>query len=309
MDPIQYVHKSHSTTIKSCSRQLYYKSILNVDEAFENETALAGIAMHMFGEEIYKSTKQDKWDDWKYWCEFFLRSFTKLKEDTLEKGLELNTVKDVKAEEYIEMIMAFLKQPYNRNAIPILIESPFRFFIRRGRKQYGFEGRIDQLLKIPVKDLPNDYFKDLAKKESREYVYIHRDLKAGDKKIMSKISLLTYDDINFYAYALAFGKFDLNNDGVYEKEVHHIPFAHAIYWLRDHLAYKRNTENNQKGDPRGPGMYLIRKTYSDLKKMEDELVNIWIKVNRGPYTRDGANSNLCQYCSVSKVCEYEWDNH
>lgn len=305
---IEFVHKSQSATVKTCSRKGYYQDHLQLAPEFALESGLAGQAIHSFGEEIYLSDKPDKWDDWKYWVTFFINKFNESKEQALKDGKDLNQVEDIKAEEYCEMITEFLIQPYNRYAKPILIEAPFRFWITKGKKKYGFEGRIDQLLKIPAKYLPNEYYRDLAKKEGKEEVYIHRDLKSGTRKIMSNISLLTNDDLNFYAYALAFGLFDLKGTG-YNVKVNHIPFAHAIYWLRDHLKYKRDTEKNKKGDMRGPGMFFIRKSYDDLKKMEEELINLHIKVNNGPFTRDGAGGNLCQYCAFAKTCEYEWNNH
>ena len=306
---IEYVHKSQMGTIKRCSRQLYYKDILQLQTKFVNESALAGQAVHKFAEEIYRSDKPDKWDDWKYWIEFFVDDLNLRKEECISNGIEINYVEDLKAEDYAEMIVEFLKQPYNRHAQPILIESPFRFTIKRGRSQYKFEGRIDQLLKINTKYLP---FYEISNAFGIKEVdiYIHRDIKSGRRTQHSDIGLATDDDLNVYAYALAYGMFDLKGSWEYNKLVHHIPFAHALYYMRDHNKYKRATKEKKAGDYKGIGMYFIRKDLNDLKNMEDELINLHKKINSGIYTRDGAVTGLCdRYCGFKDVCLHEWKKY
>jgi len=310
---IEYVHKSQIATIKKCSRQLYYKDIMKLQEGFTNETGIAGSAFHKFAEEIYRSDKKDKWDDWQYWTKYWIRNFQKLKEEKLEQDIEVNTVDDLKSEEYLEMIVGFLKQPYNRFAEPIILEKTCRFEIKRGKKVYKFESTLDQLLRIPIKYLMDFWMvRNAVDKDmlinGKPYVYIHRDVKTGAFKVMSEIGLLTNDDLNIYAYGLAHGKFDLKGTGKFDQKVQLIPFAHALYYTRDHLKYKRDTEKKKKGDDKGPGMFLVKKDLSDLKNMEEELINLHIKVNSGNYTRDGASNNLCDQCGWRKICIHDWKN-
>lgn len=307
---IPFVHKSHAARAKKCSKQLYYSDILKLTPEFVNESSLTGNAFHKFADQIYK--EKDKWDDVKYWLQFFLTNFEKEKERILGEGIELNTVEDLKVEDFIEMIVEFIKQPYNKYAEPVVMEAPFRFFIARGRKKYWFEGRLDALLKIETKYLKCfPYFYDELKKEvKKDYIYIHRDTKTGNRRITSEISLTTNDNINFYAYALAYGYFDLTGDGNYDKKIQLIPYAHALHYVRDYLKYKRKTGDHLVGDPKGPSMYFVKKNLIDLKNMEDELVNLHIKVNSGIYTRDGSENNLCdKFCGFKKMCLHEWHQY
>lgn len=317
---IQYVHKSQLGTIKRCSQQFYYKDILKLKPEFINESALTGQSFHAFAEEIYKSDRPNKWDDLGYWVEFFVKDFQKRKEQCIIDNIDLNTVEDIKAEDFVEMIGEFLKQPYNRYAEPVLIEAPFRFVIKRGPAKYGFEGRIDQLLKINKQNLPNYMLYKMHNGNNysnKDYVYIHRDIKTGNRKTMSEIGLTTDDNINIYAYALAFGNFDLTGGNNYTHNVHHIPYAHCLYYTRDHLKYKKNvgklSDGNYEhkiGDYKGQAMYFVKKDLAALKMMEPELINLWKKCNSPIYTRDGSVSNLCDnYCGFKKMCLYDWKNN
>ena len=318
MNYIEYVHKSQLNTIKMCSKQLEYKDIMKLEPNFVNESALAGRAWHKFAEEIYTSTKQDKWDDWKYWIDFWVKEFQLEKNKSLASGIELNTVEDIKAEEYAEMIVEFLKQPYNRYAEPILIEAPFKFYIQQGKKKYWFEGRIDQLLRIKKEYLKpfNWFYENELKKVEKDYIYLHRDVKTGNRKSMSEIGLTTDDNINMYSYALAFGDFSIGDNNT-PVRVSIIPFAHAIYYTRDHLKYKKSVGKDdfgnykhKPGDYKGQGMYFVKKTYEDLKKMEHELVNLHKRINSGIYTRDGAASNLCEhFCGYKNICLHDWNSN
>ena len=311
--PIPYIHKSHSNLIKRCSKQLELKDILKLTPSHINESSLAGSAFHNFTEQIYLSTKTDKWDDWKYWVEFWVNDFQKRKNDVLSKDIELHNAEDIKAEEFAEMIVEFLKQRWNRNAQPILLEAPFRFTLKRGKQTYGFEGRIDQLLKIQWVDLPPHFQRQLLELNSRptkDYIYLHRDIKTGTRRHMSEIELTCDDNIMYYSYALAYGSFDLAGTGDYSYRPKLIPYAHALYYTRDHLKYKRKTGEHVAGDYKGQGMYFIRKDLDDLKRMEVELINLWRKINSGIYTRDGQATNLCdRYCGFKHMCLHDWNTN
>jgi hypothetical protein len=306
---IKYLHKSQAQRYRKCSQQFYLADVLELPPSFENETGLAGQAFHSFAEQIYK--QRDKWNDTKYWVEYFISELNKRKANCIEEGIEINSPEDLKIEEYAEMIYEFQQQDYNRYAEPILLEAPFRFSIKKNKKTYWFEGTIDQLLKIETKYLQQFTFpffdtKSMDYFRTAKYVYIHRDIKSGKRQIISELGLMCNDDINFYSYGLAFGLFNLSGlPGTFTVSVHHIPFAHCLYWVRDHLKYKRATDKKAKGDYRGEAMYFFRKPLEELRAIEDELVNMHIKVNSGNYTRDAAGTVLCDvHCQWKAPCLY-----
>lgn len=315
---VPVVHKSHSYLIKKCSKQLELRYIHNLKPKSVSEAALAGSAFHKFAEEIYKSNRPEKWLDTMHWTNFWIEDFQRRKEEVIMNDQEVASVKDIKAEDFLEMINEFCKQPYNIHAEPILLETPFRFTITKGRTKYKFAGAIDQLLKIKWEHIPN-YLKDKLYKlyapeelnrrmNGKNYIYIHRDIKTGGRKDndLNEINLTTDDNIMYYSYALLNGEFDIRGDGTYGYRPKLLPFAHALYYTRDHLTYKRKTGIHEVGDFKGPGMYFIKKNLNDIGRMETELINLHKKINNGIYTRDGVANSLCNFCGVKDSCLHDW---
>lgn len=306
---IRYVHKSHVSKLKACSQQHYYDNVIKAKPEFDDEKAMAGRAFHRFAHEIYISKLPNKWFEPAYWCQFFIDEIKKYKEEAIVNEIEIKSPVDLHAEEYMEMIVEFLKQGYNRNSQPILLETSFRFSIKRGKKVYWFEGTIDQLLKVRVQDIM--FASKWMGIPHKEWVYIHRDIKTGERKIMSEFTLLTNEDLIWYSYGLAHGLFNTRNDWSTASPISNvgpfIPFAHALYYTRDHLRYKRGSKDGSKkaGDYRGDGMYFIKRNVKDLRLMEEQLILWHKKVNSELYTRDAAGTAFCEYCKHQQKCLHE----
>ena len=318
--PIEIVHKSHAVTAKGCPKQLQYQTIWNIPPPFINESSVAGSAFHDTVADYHRFQKDHSlivnpdpnivmddsysiFDDVKFWFEKFVANFHRRKENITKAAIKINTVEDIKAEDFAKMIAGYIEKPYNRYAEPVLIETPFYFEIQRGRRAYKFAGTIDQLLKIQLQHFPvNPNDVDVAKKG---YVYIHRDIKTGKKSDAEMLDV--NDDINLYAYALAFAAFDVDGDGVCEQRINLIPFAHCLYYVRDHIPYiksgRRGDKTWQAGDDRGGGMYFAQRNYNQLKAIEDELIEIHKYVNSGIYPRIGKLHNRCiNYCAYKEPC-------
>ena len=306
---IKYVHKSHVSKIKACSQQHYYDNVIKAKPEYEDEKSMAGKAFHRFAHEIYISKLENKWNQPGHWCQFFIDEIKKYKEEAISNDIEIESPVDLHAEEYMEMIVEFLKQDYNRKAIPILLETSFRFSIKRGKKVYWFEGTIDQLLKVPTHTLT--YADRWVSLPPTPYVYIHRDIKTGERKVMSELTLITNEDLIWYSYGLAHGKFNTKNNWDTASPISNhgpfIPFAHALYYTRDHLRYKRGSKDGTKkaGDHRGDGMYFIKRDVKDLRLMEEQLILWHKKVNSELYTRDAAGTAFCEYCKHQQKCLHE----
>lgn len=307
---IDVVHKSHIQTHKGCMAQTRFQYIWKIPPPFINESALAGSAWHDTAEDYHRYQKAPdtlgRLDDPKYWFEKFVENFHRRKENTIKAGIQLNTVEDIKAEDYAKMIAGYITKPYNRFAEPVLIETKFYFEIKRGRKVYKFEGTIDQLLRIKKQYLQHLFINDAEFHNGKDYIYLHRDIKTG-KKV--DVTMLEVDDnINLYAYALAHALFDVDGDGVCEQRINLIPYAHCLYFVRDHIPYLKSgtTKSGRKytvGDDRGSGMYFIKRTLDQLKAIEDELVEAHRFVNSGIYLRIGKLHNRCvNYCPYKDPC-------
>ena len=314
--PIEVVHKSDIVRHKGCPKQTQFEKVWNIQASFINESSVAGSAFHDTVEDYHRMQMEPGddagyLDNAKFWFEKFVKNFHGRKAKITTAGIKINTVEDIKAEDFALMINGYIKKPYNRYAEPILIETPFYFEIRRGRRWYKFAGTIDQLLKINVKYL-HDMFPyytvndiDINDDTKKSYLYIHRDIKTGKKGDAAMLEVS--DDINLYAYALAFGAFDLDGDGVCEKVIGLLPFAHAIYYTRDLIPYIKSGRRGDKtwkaGEDRGSGMYFVKRTYEQLKAIEDELIEDHKFVNSGIYPRIGKLHNRCiSYCAHKEMC-------
>jgi hypothetical protein len=298
------IHKSDIKKYKRCPKQFQLENILGFKQSAINESALAGIAWHGIIHKIHKHYGNYVWDeekDIKLWFETWVEDFRKLKEFNLKQGIEINTVEDIKAEKYLEMLYGYMSKPYNKYGQVVLSETEFAFEIKKGRTLYNFSGRIDQLIKIKIEHLPANFVID--KDYDRHFIYVHRDIKTGKKGGISKYVFEMNDDINVYAYALAYGLFDVDNDGICEKDIHHIPYYHALYYAQDHIVYKKKSGEHKAGDEHGYGMYPIKKSLNDLKYLREELILQWRTVNSGNYPRVGMLHDACdRYCGVRDIC-------
>jgi hypothetical protein len=109
------------------------------------------------------------------------------------------------------------------------------------------------------------------------------------------------DQISIYAYAFKFGVFDLDQDGICETYLDIMPDIHGLYFLRDHIPYKRPPKGRSV---RGPGMYLTERPLGRLKSIPRELMPTCTSIRRGDYPREGAARGFCdKYCSVRTYCE------
>lgn len=316
---IPIVHKSHIITAKKCLKLLEYNKIFNVHGSYVNESALLGEALHdsimwLHQEAAYK---KEPWginaSDLISWYSRFRTKLNDIKDKYHKSNIEVINRKEEDLQEHLEMLAGYMQKPYNRFAEPILLEKTFQFCIKIGRKGYWFQGTIDQLLRIEIRyleewgdlEFTDEHLKSPLIKDGK--VYVHRDIKTGDK-IASYTDIEFNDDINTYAYGLAYGFFDINNSGKFNKQIKLLPYAHCLYFIKDHLTYKRAYRNKKAGDERGNGMYYaFRQTLEDIELVKQELIKCWELVNNGAYPRTGAMTNTCNtICNLKDYCIAEF---
>ncbi len=138
-----------------------------------------------------------------------------------------------------ETLRVYWSKSYNRDANILLSEVEFKVDIGG----FPFAGRIDQLREMP------DGTKAII------------DFKTG-KSAASEMLLEIGYQLSIYHYACEHGTFE--GHGKINMRPDHI----GIYRTMDHLPYKKNgktkTKTYQKGDERGPGLYMGIRTEADI---------------------------------------------
>ncbi len=291
-------HQSDVATFKHCPRMFYYRNVLELEPERLSETALAGSALHAA---LAQAHTDQVWDPDALFA-FWQEDLAHRVEETISRGTDIRHG-TIEHEHYRHMLAGYVAKPWNRQAEIVLLEHAFCFAITPSTTEYLFAGRLDQVIRVPTQLLIEDFpvFGDFP----HPTVLLHRDLKTGRRKGTGSFELLLNDQLSIYAYALQYGTFDLDGDGICEAHLNLTPDFHALYFLQDHIPYKRPP----KGKPahcRGPGMYFTERPLARLERIPTELMPVCASVRRGDFARAGMTSGLCEnYCSVRQYCEAE----
>jgi hypothetical protein len=288
-------HQSDFERFKMCPRMFYYSEVLGMEDERKSEMAFAGSAIHAA---IDKAHTENLWE--------VTTLFDFFKEDLELRIAEASgngTVVQrgtIDLDDYFYMLSGYVSRSWNREATILLKEQAFTFEIKPSSTIYRFAGHIDQVVSIPTRLLLDEF--PLFSTYPATEVVIHRDLKSGGRKGVGNFELLLNDQISIYAYALKYGMLDLNGDGAVSLNL--IPDFHALYFLKDHIPYKRPPKGKYKDSPRGPGMYFTRRPLERLKRIPQELMPTCASIRKGDFPREGAARQLCSnHCSVRQYCE------
>jgi len=289
-------HQSDFEKFKLCPRMFYYREVLAIDPERTSEIALAGTAMHTA---IVKAHADKVWEAetlFGFWQEDFERRVA----EALSAGTEVRRG-TLDLQDYRHMLAGYVAQPWNREAQVLLAEREFFFEIKPSSTLYQFAGRVDQVIQVPTQLLVADFpaCHDFPKPE----VVIHRDIKTGQRRGVSPFELLLNDQLSIYAYAFKYGNFDVDGDGICEAHLDLLPDFHGLYFLQDHIPYKRPPKD-KPASCRGPGMYLTQRPPERLQRIPRELMPICASIRRGDFPREGAARGICEkYCSARHYCE------
>jgi PD-(D/E)XK nuclease superfamily protein len=287
-------HQSDFQRFKLCPRMLYYLEILGIEAEKTSELAFAGSAIH---ETCLKAHTEKLWDEnalFQFWQEDFEMRIAR----ACSAGLEVE-IGTIDPEDYRQMLRGYLAKAWNREAEVLVAEKEFFFEIKPNSTLYQFGGRIDQLIRVPREALVSEFptFEDFPNPE----VIVHRDMKTGQRKGTTPFELMLNDQISIYAYALKHGNFDLDQDGICETHLDLMPDFHALYFLQDHIPYKRPPKDKLI---RGPAMYFTRRPLERLRNLPRELMPICASIRRGEFPREGVARGICEkHCSVRNYCE------
>lgn len=157
----------------------------------------------------------------------------------------------------IPTLKNYWSKPHNHESTILLSETEFTVDIGG----FPFAGRIDQLREMP------DGTKAIV------------DFKTGKSGASEMLLELGYQ-LSIYHYACEHGTFKGHG------KINIRPDAVGIYRTMDHLPYKKNgktkTKTYQKGDERGPGLYLATRTEADIEAMIQDL-GIVCRNIKGPH--------------------------
>jgi CRISPR/Cas system-associated exonuclease Cas4 (RecB family) len=287
-------HQSDFERFKLCPRMLYYLEILGIEAEKTSEFALAGSAMH---ETCFKAHTEKLWEE-KTLFEFWQEDFEKRIAAALKAGAEVERG-TIDSEDYRQMLGGYLAKSWNREAEILLTEKEFFFEIKPSSTIYYFGGRLDQVIRIPREALVCDFpmFEDFPNPQ----VTLHRDMKTGQRKGTTPFELMLNDQISIYAYGLKYGNFDLDQDGICESHLDLMPDFHALYFLKDHIPYKRPPKDKPI---RGPAMYFTKRPLERLRNLPRELMPLCASIRRGDFPREGVARGVCEkHCSVRHYCE------
>jgi CRISPR/Cas system-associated exonuclease Cas4 (RecB family) len=287
-------HQSDFEKFKLCPRMLYYVAVLGIEAEKTSELAIAGTAIH---ETILKAHTEKLWEEKKLF-DFWQEDFEKRVAVAISANTEV-TRETVDPEDYRQMLRGYLAKPWNREAEVLLAEKEFFFEVKPNSTIYQFAGRIDQVIRVSREALVRDFplFEDFPNLK----VTIHRDMKTGQRKGTTPFELMLNDQISIYAYALKYGNFDLDHDGICETHLDFMPDFHALYFLKDHIPYKRPPKDKSI---RGPAMYFTRRPLERLRNIPRELMPVCANIRRGDFPREGVVRGLCEkHCSVRHYCE------
>lgn len=298
---IPIVHKSDIYTVKQCKRELYYQA-MKAPRMHMHHAAAGGTAINDVINEMHNPayTLGFNLDDAAH---RFLELYNGNQEKLIQQEIDIKTPKDPGVERYIKMLQGYIGKEYNRTAIPILMEKSFYFEIKRGRARYPFAGTIDHLFRFRVADLIAG---GVEVESDQEWIYIHRDIKSGTTRDLSRIKMEYNADIMVYAYALRYGKFNLRDPGICDWLVNHIPAYHGLYYLQDHMPYVKSGKWGPAGSDRGPGMHLVQRPQSMMKAIENELVSLWKEINDGNKSRTAVGDRCDQVCPYRDICLEEF---
>lgn len=287
-------HQSDFEKFKLCPRMLYYVAVLGIEAEKTSELAIAGTATH---ETVLKAHTEELWEEetlFAFWQEDFERRVAAAisANAEVERGI-------IDPEDYRQMLRGYLAKPWNREAEVLLAEQEFFFEVKPNSTVYQFAGRIDQVIRVPKQALVSEFpmFEEFPNPD----FLIHRDMKTGQRKGTTPFELMLNDQISIYAYALKHGNFDLDHDGICETHLDLMPDFHALYFLKDHIPYKRPTKDRPI---RGPAMYFTRRPLERLRNIPRELMPVCASIRRGDFPREGVARGLCEnHCSVRQYCE------
>ncbi len=232
-------HMSHLKTFQGCNRAFQYGQIYDLEREKSNWAALSGTAGH---DTIEMAHRSNTWKIETLMDFFEVRAWEKY-DKAIEQDREVTG--HINIEKSRAMIQGYIDQPWNREAEVMFHEKNFYLTIKPFKTPYKFEGRIDQLLRIPA-ELLKKAFPSTFANFPRDTVLMHRDLKFGQRRQCSQFELSLDVQFSVYALALKFGEFRDADGGLVKLGL--VPDIHCKYHVADHVPYSDDRGTYQKNE-------------------------------------------------------------
>jgi len=249
----------------NCPKKYQIRKIWNFKPDFVKPELLFGTICHRLIKELHTNKEFDL-DNLGTLFEFLWNSEETKRDIPIAYKNKWKETIEIYKKQVVEIFTNYLTKDYNKNSEFIFSEKRFEVDI----DQFQFEGTIDEVRKFENKLILVDY-------------------KTGKTK--PKIEVLKKDlQLRFYAYALKYGNLGINR----------IPDEMWIYFLPNHIPYRRNTKDAKKGDERGDPRYIVECSEWDIHYLPEDIIPICQSIEKGTFFRNpGAfTCGMCQYITM-----------
>ena len=284
-------HYSDIESYQMCPLNFYFKNTLNLKGRFISWQSVMGRAMKWVINHIHQDEKYFAHPEEIH--ELLQNCYERICNGFLEKGIEIKEDNTIPFSSYLKMLRSYARKRENRETKIIYSNAHFIFTIRPFKTTYYFSGCIDQL------------------RQNNDGSYELVVFKSGKRNGNKPFALQMNYQLSTYAYALYKGEIceDLSGGEWHKPGV--IPDFVSLYFLQDHLPYRRNCRRRDKsgnyiychsGDERGPALYRSSRSLERLNNIPRELGRICAAINRNIFFPI-PNFYCQEYCNYRDYCQ------
>ena len=273
------LRQSTLKTWLSCPLMYKFRHIDKLEPAFRYPGTIHGSALHMVLKQLHEGEMDGDMRS------LYIKALNHYLYVNTEEHIPVRWKRDMAKEidaltkNGVEILENYRSKSYNRDAIVLFSEVPFRVKILG----YLFTGTIDQVRK------------------NKDGTFSLIDFKSS-KMRLSRYAIPNDLQIALYVYSLKFG--ELLVDDLWIKPNMLVDSA-GIYFLRAHEVYKRKVPGKEVGDEKGSPFMMTKKTIQDLRAFRHE-VRAQLSAMVKPWYYP--NTASCNFCTYATHCVSRNDN-
>ncbi|NQT62081.1 MAG: PD-(D/E)XK nuclease family protein [Candidatus Marinimicrobia bacterium] len=279
LDTIE-LRQSTLTTWSACALMYKFRHIDKLEPAFRYPGTIHGSALHLVLSWLHAG--QWKGDLRALYTKALNYYLYASDESHIPVRWKRDMVKEIEALKVnaVEILENYRSKAYNKEALVLFSEVPFRVKMPRG---YRFTGTIDQVRKNPDGTIELLDFKSSKQRPNRYAIP---------------------NDLQLSLYVDAIKRGELLVDGMWVKPNMLVDFA-GIYFLRAHEVYKRKVPGKEIGQEKSSPFMRTTKTIQDLRVFRTEIRHQLSAMVKPWYY---PNTASCAFCTYSTHCISRNDN-